>query len=215
LPLSKAISGFLQYKTAEGLSPNTLVNYQHDLNVWLAHQGDTDIGRLESKHVRDFLVWLRTDYKPRRFTGNTQPLAPKTIHNIYISLSAFFTWATTEFEIPSPMKGVPAPHYQVAPVEAFSKDDVEALLKACEYCKEARPTDRRRFTMRRSTGHRDQAIILTLLDTGLRASELSALKIGDIDLKTGKVLVKHGRIGGAKGGKGRMVFLGKTARRAM
>ena len=49
--------------------------------------------------------------------------------------------------------------------------------------------------MRRATGKRDQAIILTLLDTGLRASELSALKIGDVDLKTGKVLVKHGRAG--------------------
>jgi hypothetical protein len=29
--------------------------------------------------------------------------------------------------------------------------------------------------MRRATGRRDQAIIMTLLDPGLRASELSAL----------------------------------------
>ena len=33
--------------------------------------------------------------------------------------------------------------------------------------------------------------------------------------KTGKVQVKHGRLGGAKGGKGRTVFLGKAARRAV
>jgi len=32
--------------------------------------------------------------------------------------------------------------------------------------------------MRYATSHRDQAIIMTLLDTGLRASELSALKAG-------------------------------------
>lgn len=69
--------------------------------------------------------------------------------------------------------------------------------------------------MRRATARRDQAIILTLLNTGLRASELSALKVGDVDLKTGKVLVKHGRLGGAKGGKGRTVYLGKAARRAV
>ena len=56
---------------------------------------------------------------------------------------------------------------------------------------------------------------MTLLDTGLRASELCALKIGDVDLKSGKVQVKHGRLGGAKGGKGRTVFLGKTARRVL
>jgi integrase/recombinase XerD len=215
LPLSKAIEGFLQYKAAEGLSPNTLTNYQQDLKRWLEHQGDIDIGRVESKQLRGFFVWLRTDYQPRRFNGSTQPLAPKTIHNNYIALSAFFTWASTELEIASPMKTVPVPHFQIAPVEAFSKEDIESLLKACEYARESQPMDRRKFTMRRWTAHRDQAIILTLLDTGLRASELSALMIGDVDLRTGKVLVKHGRLGGAKGGKGRIVFLGKAARRAV
>ena len=35
LQLSKALVGFLQYKTAEGLSPNTLCNYEHHLKVWL------------------------------------------------------------------------------------------------------------------------------------------------------------------------------------
>ena len=101
------------------------------------------------------------------------------------------------------------------PVEPFTQEQIEVLLKACESCKEAQPIDRRKFTMRRATGKRDQAVILTLLDTGLRASELSALTVGDVDLKSGKVQVKHGRLGGAKGGKGRTVYLGKTARRAL
>jgi integrase/recombinase XerD len=45
--------------------------------------------------------------------------------------------------------------------------------------------------------------------------ELCKLQIGDIDLKTGRVEVKHGVIGGAKGGKGRTVYLGKIVRRAL
>ena len=69
--------------------------------------------------------------------------------------------------------------------------------------------------MRRPTGLRDRALILLLLDTGLRASELCALNVGDVDLKSGQVQVKHGQAGGAKGGKGRVVFLGQTARRAL
>ena len=56
---------------------------------------------------------------------------------------------------------------------------------------------------------------MTLLDTGLRAMEICSLRIGDVNLKTGRVEVKHGVIGGAKGGKGRTVFLGKAARRAV
>ena len=89
------------------------------------------------------------------------------------------------------------------------------MLKAAEFCHEANTTRRRRFVMRRPTARRDRALILFLLDTGLRASELCALSVGDVDLKTGQVDVKHGQNGGAKGGKGRVVYLGKTARRSL
>jgi integrase/recombinase XerD len=160
-------------------------------------------------------VWLRIDYQPRRITRNREALTSKTIHNFYISLCAFFTWAQRELDLPNPIKAIPAPKFEQAPIEPFTKQEVEALHKACEQCTEAKTTDRRKYIMRRATGRHDQAIIMTLLDTGLRASELSALKVGDVDLKTGKVLVKHGRLGGAKGGKGRTVFLGKAARRAV
>jgi integrase/recombinase XerD len=69
--------------------------------------------------------------------------------------------------------------------------------------------------MRRPSSNRDQAIVLMLLDTGLRATELCSLIINDVDLKTGKVTIRHGVAGGAKGGKGRTVYLGKVARKAV
>jgi integrase/recombinase XerD len=50
--------------------------------------------------------------------------------------------------------------------------------------------------MRRSTARRDRAILLTLLDTGLRASELCALRTSHLDLKTRSVAVVHGAQGG-------------------
>jgi integrase/recombinase XerD len=215
LPISKTILGFLQYKAAEGLSPNTIASYDHDLKLWLEYTGDLAINKITSQSLQAYFLWLRNDYKSRQITGRPKPLAPKTIHNFYVSLSAFFTWASRELAIPHPLKAVPVPKFETAPVEPFTREEVEKLLKACEMCKEADTTFRRRFIMRRSSGRRDQVIILTLLDTGLRASELSALTVGDVDLKTGRMLVKHGRLGGAKGGKGRTVFLGKAARSAL
>ena len=215
LSLSKAIIGFLQYKAAEGLSPTTLHSYEHDLKLWLEYTTDVPVSKINSQSLQNYFAWLRTDYKPRRITANPANLSSKTIHNFYISLSAFFTWASREFDLLNPIKAVPAPKFEEAPVEPFTKEQVEALLKACELCKEAQPIDRRKFIMRRSTAKRDQAMIMMLLDTGLRASELSALKVEDVDLRTGKVQVKHGRLGGAKGGKGRTVFLGKAARRTL
>ena len=83
------------------------------------------------------------------------------------------------------MKAVPAPNFEEAPVEPFTSEEIEALLKACEYCQLAETTDRR-IRHAPATGKRDRALILTLLDTGLRASELCALKIGDVDARPGR-----------------------------
>jgi integrase/recombinase XerD len=141
-----------------------------------------------TQNLRAYLAYLRTECIPTRLTGKTQPLSPKTIRNIYITLSSFFTWLKEEFGHPSPMKPIPAPTFQEAEVEPFSQQEVEALLKAAEYSKEANTYDRRRFVMRRPTGTRDRALILVLLDAGLRASELCALTIGDVDLRTGQVV---------------------------
>jgi integrase/recombinase XerD len=216
LSISKAIPGFIQYKSAAGLSPRTLTGYRHDLLLWLECQGDRDLTEVTTQDLRAHLTYMRTEYTPRRITGNNdRKLSRKTIRNIWISLSAFFNWASEEFGFPSPMKGVPAPKYVKAPVETFRKEEIEALLKVCEYCRESNTDQRRKFTMRRPTARRDRAIILTLLDTGLRGGELCALRIGDVNMKTGKVVVRHGTLGGSKGEKGRTVFIGKTARRAV
>jgi len=69
--------------------------------------------------------------------------------------------------------------------------------------------------MQRPTYRRDTALTMFLLDTGHRASEVCALRIGDLDMKTGEVTVRHGKEGGAKGDKGRTVYAGKGTRRTL
>ncbi len=69
--------------------------------------------------------------------------------------------------------------------------------------------------MWRPTALRDEANILALLDTGLRSSELFSLDFGELDIKTGKLVVRHGPAGGTKGGKGRIVYLGKAASQSL
>jgi integrase/recombinase XerD len=113
------------------------------------------------------------------------------------------------------MRRVPAPKFQQAPVEPLSREQVEALLAACDFTERAETEFRRRFRMRRPSAKRDRAIILMLLDTGLRASELCALRVGDVDLRTGRVNIRHCPMGEAKGGKGRILFLGRSARRSV
>lgn len=215
LMVSKALTGFLQYKSAEGLAPVTVSGYERDLKLWIEYQGDVDIFTVETQHILSYLNFLRTEYVPRRIAGNnSKKLAPKSVYNLYVSVSSFFTWASREFDMANPMKNVPRPRVpEDQPVEPLKKEDVELLIAACDFCEEAVTERRRKFTMKRSTSKRDKALILILLDTGLRASELCALRIDDVDMKTGRVLVRPGEAGRAKGGKGRVVFLGKSARR--
>jgi integrase/recombinase XerD len=110
---------------------------------------------------------------------------------------------------------VPPPKIKKTPIEPFTRDEVERMLKVCLYTREADTNMRHKWVMRRPAANRDQALILILVDTGLRALELCSLKVGDVEIKRGKMEVKHGVEGGAKGGKGRMVYLGKVARRAI
>ncbi|MBX3002775.1 MAG: tyrosine-type recombinase/integrase [Anaerolineales bacterium] len=61
-----------------------------------------------------------------------------------------------------------------------------------------------------STGLRDTALIMLLVDSGLRRAELCALNWEDIDLENGAIQVHRG-----KGGKARIVVIGAKTRRAL
>lgn len=62
--------------------------------------------------------------------------------------------------------------------KGISPPDAQALLRSCD--------------RRQGVGRRDYAIILTLLRLGLRAGEVAALRLGDLDWRAGQVVV-HGK----------------------
>jgi integrase len=116
-------------------------------------------------------------------SAGIRALSPKSLRNIWITLCAFFTWADTEFRFENPMKRVSGPRFQKVDVEPFTQEEIERMLKVCTYSREAETLMRRKFAMRQPTANRDQVIILTLLDSGIRASEFSSLRVGDFDAK--------------------------------
>jgi integrase/recombinase XerD len=215
LLLSKAIVGFINYKTAEGLSQRTIESYDCLLKKWLEYIGDRELGNISAQEIIAYISWLRNEYTPHRYGGKTHPLSPKTLRNVWVTLSSFYSWAAQELGVAQIMKDVPAPRVKKNPVDPFTQEEVKRMLKACKYSRKVQPGNRKSFVMRLPNTHRDQAIILMLLDTGLRAMELCKLQIGNVDLKTGRVDVKHGVMGGAKGGKGRIVYVGKVTRQAL
>jgi integrase/recombinase XerD len=96
----------------------------------------------------------------------------------------------------------------------FKEAEVKAILQSCAYTKEYNnPLSSKSYRTRRPTAERDTALILLMLDTGLRVSEIARLQIEHVDLQTGAVhILPHGS--GQKT-KPRVVYLGKSAKRAV
>jgi integrase/recombinase XerD len=145
--LEQAIKGFIYFKSAEGLTDRSLDSYQRTLSQWAAYMGMVKITQVTSHDIFTYLNYLRTEYIPHRFGGEIRALSPKTIRNVWITLSSFFSWASKEYQCINPMRDVPPPRFQTGPVSSFTEDEIRRMLKACMYSKEADTTQRRRFVM--------------------------------------------------------------------
>jgi len=158
----------------------------------LKYIGDRSVSEVQASDLTGDMAWLRTEYKPVRFNGSKEPFSAKSIRNVWATFRSFFGWLQVEFKFPNLAKEINAPKFQKHPVETFTKEDIEKILKACIYSREAQTEERKKFVMRRPSANRDQAIVLMLLDTGLRATELCSLTINDVDSKSGNDTIRHG-----------------------
>lgn len=199
--LSLAIEGFLLFRAGAG-SINTMREYANTLHKWVRLIGDIDTSEVTADHVRRYLYHLRIEAK----------LAPKSVKNAWIGLSAFFTWLEGEMGIEHVIRRykIKMPAAASREIIPLSKTDLRGLLLACERTAVWKSDKRAPATTLRATRVRDRAIVLALLDTGMRASELCALLIQDVDMKTGAVQIRRG-----KGDKGRTVYVGNLARESL
>lgn len=212
LTLSQAVAGLLFYKRAEGKSPNTLNDYRTccaKLQEYL--KTDPPFASITRAQLVAFFDWLQNDYtrQPAGPIPRGQiKLSPKSILNVHTALSALWHWAINE-EIATKniVRTITPPNAPAPVVETFTKEDVEAMLKACR--RTAAYSSNGHVTNDRPTGDRDTAIIMLLLDTGLRAQELCDVTIGGINISGNTIKVK------GKGGKERFVYFGKRTSKAV
>jgi site-specific recombinase XerD len=179
---SDAFDMFLLDCEARRLTPATRQFYSGKLSLFIRWCEGEDIHALHeltAHHIRRYLVHLSR----RKLSGQYQ-------HNLARSIRAFLNYCVRDelIEISSFDK-VQMPRLEKKILEALSPTDIHAILRSC-------------------ISERDKALCLFLLDSGVRASELVALNVGDIDLKTGVVLVRLG-----KGQKARNIYIGARTRK--
>ncbi len=190
--VDQLVERFLKDLERQETSPKTRVSYRLDLLHFAAWFART-VGEAFSPEAV-----TTTDVREYRgYLLNVEHRQPATVNRRLAALRRFFQWAKAiglAKELPTEnVKGVAsaprAPHW-------LEKRDVDRLIR----------------TVERHGNTRDLAIVLTLRHTGIRVSELSALRVGDVEIseRKGTLTVRSG-----KGGKFRVLPLNVDARRAI
>ncbi|HRJ45179.1 MAG TPA: tyrosine-type recombinase/integrase [Caldilineaceae bacterium] len=197
---SEALEGFWLAKR-RNYSEHTIRDYSNTFQRFCRFVGDADVGGLVADDIRRFLNAMHERYE----------LSDKTLCNYWVALSAFWTWAEPELGIEHIIRNrVERPEYQRRRIEPYRQEEVEALLAATGKAAAWRTRTGKTARGKRPTADRDRALIVLLVDTGLRASELCDLRMEDYDRERGSLYVERG-----KGDKERMVYVGDSGKRAL
>ncbi|WP_424639852.1 tyrosine-type recombinase/integrase [Embleya sp. AB8] len=188
--LRPMVASWLRSIRARGLADNTVRIYRaagmglaRHLLAYVpeedARPAPTTQEEIHREHVESYITVLLDSTSP----GNA--------HQHFRSLKTFFNWMTDiEEELDrSPMARMKAPIVPEQEVEIVPEDALQRLLRRCGG--------------RSYTDRRDTAMIMLLLDTGVRRAELVNRLISDVDLDLKVMLIV------AKGKRPRSVPFGK------
>ena len=183
--LPALIATYLARCAVEGKSPRTTQAYRETLTRFqrcLREDGaPVDPDRCRPDHVIAYLA---------RFAAHR----PASRHRAFREVRCFCTWlraaGTTTNDPFRGLRNVRLPRKIVPPL---APAEIARLIACCDATT--------------VVGRRDRAILLTLLDTGVRCAEAVGLDLADCALPERRLLVRRG-----KGGKDRLVpFAGRCA----
>lgn len=180
---TEAYETFMLDAKARRCTNRTLEHYKHRIGAFIRFLDDQKVNNLSeisSTHIRSHLIALQD----RGLTSHSQHAAARAIR-------AWLNFCVREELLTdSPMKRVKMPKLAVVKKPHLSTEDVQKLLH--------------------HANDREAAIVLSLIDTGVRATEFISLNGSDIDIVNGIVRVIAG-----KGNKDRVCFLGNKSRRQL
>lgn len=160
-----------------------------DFIVWCQERGLTTPQEVTRPILQRY---QRVLFYARKEDGS--PLTLSTQHTRLVFIKQFFLWLTrNNFLLSNPASGIELPKVERRlPKHVLSGTEVEKILAQCDLTK--------------PNGLRDRAIVETLYSTGVRRRELAKLKLVDLDIERGTLMVRQG-----KGRKDRMIPIGERA----
>ena len=187
-PMEARIEAYLEHLAFERrMSKHTVDNYRRDLrafSAWLREEGVAGFGEVHGEQLRAFIA-----------SEHRRGLAPKSLARRLSALRSFLRHLLKHGEIAgNPAQGLRAPKAPRKLPQVLDPDEMTRLVEV--------PTDG-------PLGLRDRAMLELFYSSGLRLSELCALRWRQLDLADGLVSVV------GKGNKGRVVPVGSHALAAL
>ena len=199
------LTPFAQYLSDQDRSPLTASGYLADIKHFSAWFEQTNHEAFCPERVTPSDIKA---YKQHLLVVDRR--AASTVNRHLAALSAYFRWARETGQVHSdPTERVKSVQQVANAPKWLDKHEQFALQRAIERDLQL---SKLRFPKRWLTRRRDASLVLFLLNTGLRLSEATALRLGDVQIseRKGNVHVQNG-----KGGKQRNVPLNTDARNAL
>ena len=182
---------------AEGKSTRTIAWYTDILNQFMRYLKARGYERWPSNFtvdvIRGYILFLKGRPRfqgHRRISQARGNVSPKTVQCHVRVLKAFSSWLYGEgYTDTNRLTNLRLPKALIKIMEPLSWDEVEAIMNNID--------------IRWYVGQRNRVMLVTLLDTGLRASELAGITLSDLDLRDGYIRVT------GKGGRERVVPIGE------
>lgn len=193
---------FVEFLTSQGRSARTIQGYAQNLRQF-ARWFEPLVGAPFTVQVL-----TQTDAQLYREYLLARKAAPATVNRALAALRAFAVWGIHVGKLAtSPIDDVPGVEEQRHAPKWLEKPDQDRFVREVEQAvnlAQTEPATRQ--------AQRDVAIVIVLLNTGLRISELCALELDDVDLRKrkGTVVVRRG-----KGTKQRTIPLNLRTRHAL
>ena len=184
--MEELIEQFLNYLSVErGLAANTILSYRADLvrfTAFLKKRGITSIDAAVKNDLTDYLLRLKD-----------RSLAANSISRNLASIKTFYKFLVNEKYVrANPAGALESPKLWKRLPDTMSAHEIEDLLAAPD--------------ARNWRGVRDRASIELMYATGMRVSEIIALKISGLNMDVGFVRCM------GKGSKERIIPLGRAAK---
>lgn len=186
--------------------PKTIRNYRKALSLALRFW-DERLGRpatLDDFTVRQAEAFLdhlleRGKLHPTGLHALGVPLSSSTLRAYVRTLKVFSSWLVApkqHYTEENRLATLPMPRRTNTYKLPLDVKEIQALINGCDVAS--------------ALGSRDLAMLLTFLDGGLRAAELMALRVAEVDIESGQLFIASG-----KGRKTRMVTVGEDTRRIL